>query len=155
MKSRIFVIIAALIVLCLVAFALSSILSGDTSNNASSSSVTEGEDMVSYKSITMQEAKEIFSQPGDYVILDVRRPEEYAAGHIPGAINYANENITTNTIAGLEDLNKTVYVYCRSGNRSKQASSKLARIGYTNIIEFGGIIDWTGEIERSVSNPPL
>ena len=82
------------------------------------------------------------------MILDVRRADEFADGHIPGAINVANEDIQDVEPAELPDKNQTIYVYCRSGNRSKQAASKLAAMGYTNIIEFGGIMDWTGEIER-------
>lgn len=104
--------------------------------------------MNGYTSITMDEAKEIFSTQGDYIILDVRRADEFAQGHIPGAINIANEDITDAEPAELPDKEQTIYVYCRSGNRSKQASAKLADMGYTHIIEFGGIIDWTGAVEK-------
>ncbi len=106
------------------------------------------DDMNKFSQITMDEAKEIFETPGDYIILDVRRADEYAGGHIPGAINVANETINDTCPEELPDLNQTIYVYCRSGNRSKQASEKLVSLGYTNIIEFGGILDWTGEIEK-------
>lgn len=107
-----------------------------------------GEGMTEYTSIDMETAKSIFEAEGDYIILDVRRADEFADGHIPGAINVANEDIQDVEPAELPDKNQTIYVYCRSGNRSKQAASKLAAMGYTNIIEFGGIMDWTGEIER-------
>ena len=103
--------------------------------------------MSGYTSITMEEAKGIFETPGDYIILDVRRADEFAEGHIPGAINVANEDIVDVEPAELPDKAQTIYVYCRSGNRSKQASEKLANMGYENIIEFGGIIDWTGDID--------
>lgn len=106
------------------------------------------DDMNKFSQITMDEAKEIFETPGDYIILDVRRADEYAGGHIPGAINVANESINDTCPEELPDMNQTIYVYCRSGNRSKQASEKLVSLGYTNIIEFGGILDWTGEIEN-------
>lgn len=106
------------------------------------------DDMNKFSQITMDEAKEIFETPGDYIILDVRLADEYAGGHIPGAINVANESINDTCPEELPDLNQTIYVYCRSGNRSKQASEKLVSLGYTNIIEFGGILDWTGEIEK-------
>lgn len=106
------------------------------------------DDMNKFSQITMDEAKEIFETPGDYIILDVRRADEYAGGHIPGAINVANESINDSCPEELPDMNQTIYVYCRSGNRSKQASEKLVSLGYTNIIEFGGILDWTGEIEK-------
>ena len=100
-----------------------------------------------YKSISSDEAKAIFAQnSGDYLIVDVRRSDEYASGHIPGAINFANEDILDEPPVLLPDKNQTIYIYCRSGSRSKQASDKLARMGYTNIIEFGGIIDWNGEV---------
>ena len=101
-----------------------------------------------YTSITMDEAAEIFATEGSYVILDVRRADEFAEGHIPGAVNVANEDILGAKPELLSDINQTIYVYCRSGRRSKEASAKLVAIGYTNIIEFGGILDWKGEIEK-------
>ena len=108
----------------------------------------EGENnMPKYVSITMEEAKNVFETQGDYIILDVRREDEFAEGHIPGAINVPNEGIQDTEPSELPDKNQTIYVYCRSGNRSKQAASKLATMGYNNIIEFGGIMDWTGDIE--------
>ena len=108
----------------------------------------EGENnMPKYVSITMEEAKNVFETQGDYIILDVRREDEFAEGHIPGAINVPNEDIQDIEPSELPDKNQTIYVYCRSGNRSKQAASKLVAMGYTNIIEFGGIMDWTGNIE--------
>ncbi|MCQ2529044.1 MAG: rhodanese-like domain-containing protein [Saccharofermentans sp.] len=100
-----------------------------------------------YTSISMDEARTIFEQDGDYIIVDVRRADEFAEGHIPGAINIANESISTEMPSELPDKNQVIYIYCRSGNRSKQASEKLAAMGYTNIIELGGIIDWTGDVE--------
>ena len=108
----------------------------------------EGSDTVEYTSITMKEAEEIFKMEGDYIILDVRRADEFAEGHLPGAVNVANEDILDVEPAELPDKNQTIYVYCRSGNRSRQAAAKLAKMGYTNIIEFGGIIDWNGEVEK-------
>ena len=109
-----------------------------------------GEKTMTYKQISMDEAKQIFEYGGDdsYIILDVRRSDEFADGHIPGAINVANESIGTESLKELADKNQLIYVYCRSGNRSKQAAEKLVALGYTNIVEFGGIIDWTGEIEK-------
>lgn len=106
------------------------------------------EEVEDYTSITMEEAKKIFDEGGDYIILDVRRADEFAAGHIPGAVNIANEEIGNAEPEGLPDKEQRIYVYCRSGNRSKQAAAKLAAMGYTNIVEFGGILDWTGETEK-------
>lgn len=103
-------------------------------------------DMAEYTSITMDEAKKIFETEGDYLILDVRTAGEYASGHIPGAINVANEDIKDIEPAQLPEKDQVIYVYCRSGNRSKQAAAKLAAMGYTNIIEIGGIMDWTGDL---------
>ena len=99
-----------------------------------------------YRQITMDEAVTMMAQETGYIILDVRRPEEYAAGHIPNAINVPNESIGTSDIPELPDKNQLIMVYCRSGRRSKEASAKLVKLGYTNIVEFGGILDWKGEI---------
>ena len=99
-----------------------------------------------YRQITMQEAVEMMEKEENYVILDARTHEEFAQGHIPGAIVIPNETIGTNEIPQLPDKDQLIMVYCRSGNRSKQASDKLVKLGYTNVVEFGGIIDWPGEI---------
>ena len=101
-----------------------------------------------YKQITMSEAVKMMETENDYIILDVRRADEFAEGHIPGAINVANEVIGTEEIPELPDKAQLILVYCRSGRRSKEASEKLVKLGYTNIVEFGGILDWTGEIEK-------
>ena len=98
-----------------------------------------------YTQITMEEAAERLSIECGFILLDVRTPEEYAAGHIPGAINIPNEDIGTEEIPRLPEKDQRIYVYCRSGNRSKQASEKLVALGYTDIVEIGGIMDWTGE----------
>ncbi len=100
----------------------------------------------SYRQISMEDAVRLIAEEEDYIILDVRRADEFAAGHIPGAINVANESIGTDDIPELPDKDQLILVYCRSGNRSKQASQKLADLGYTNIVEFGGINDWPGKI---------
>lgn len=98
-----------------------------------------------YHQITVDEAVAMMAQETGYIILDVRRPDEFAAGHIPNAINVPNESIGTAEIAELPDKNQLIMVYCRSGRRSKEASEKLVKLGYTNIVEFGGILDWKGE----------
>ena len=100
---------------------------------------------VSYRQINMDEAITMMEEESSYIILDVRTPEEFAEKHIPGAINVANETISTEEIPELPNKDQLILVYCRSGNRSKQASEKLAALGYTNIVEFGGINDWPGE----------
>ena len=101
-----------------------------------------------YISISQDEAIRLMEEEKDCIILDVRRPDEFAEGHIPGAINIPNETIFEEAESILNDKDRLILVYCRSGNRSKQASRKLADMGYTQIKEFGGIIDWKGEIEK-------
>ena len=100
----------------------------------------------SYRQINMDEAIAMMEAESDYIILDVRTPEEFSEKHIPGAINVANETIGSKEIPELPDKDQLILVYCRSGNRSKQASEKLVALGYTNIVEFGGINDWQGEV---------
>ena len=98
-----------------------------------------------YRQITMEEAVTMMEEETEYIILDVRTAEEYNEKHIPGAINIANEVIGTEDIPELPDKDQLILVYCRSGNRSKQASEKLVKLGYTNIVEIGGINSWPGE----------
>ena len=98
-----------------------------------------------YRQITMSEAIAMMEKENDYIILDVRRPDEFAEKHIPDAINIPNEIIGAEEIQELPNKKQLILVYCRSGNRSKQASEKLVKLGYTYIVEFGGIIDWPGE----------
>ena len=100
-----------------------------------------------YRQITADEAAIMMAQETDYIILDVRRPDEFAAGHIPNAINVPNETIGTAEISELPDKDQLIMVYCRSGRRSKEAADKLVKLGYTNIVEFGGILDWKGDID--------
>ena len=113
-----------------------------------SSCGTPGSSSSGYRQISMDEAVKMMKDEKNYIILDVRRPDEYAEGHIPGAINVPNEEIGTTDIAELPNKSQLILVYCRSGRRSKEASEKLVKLGYTNIVEFGGILDWKGEIEK-------
>ena len=105
-------------------------------------------EQLDFQQVSMQEGLELMESDSGYILLDVRRIDEFEEGHIPGAINIPNESIGTEEIAELPDKNQTIYVYCRSGNRSKQAAQKLVELGYTNVIEFGGIIDYFGEVEK-------
>ena len=98
-----------------------------------------------YRQITMEEAVTMMEEETVYTILDVRTAQEYSEKHIPGAINIANGSIGTEDIPELPDKDQLILVYCRSGNRSKQASEKLVKLGYTNIVEIGGINSWPGE----------
>ncbi len=99
-----------------------------------------------YRSLSQNEAMAMMEAETDYVILDVRRPDEYETKHIPGAVNIPNETISDVRPEELDDLSQLIFVYCRSGNRSRQAAQKLADMGYTNIMEIGGIETWPGEI---------
>ena len=100
-----------------------------------------------YVNITAEEAKEIMDSQEGYIILDVRTQAEYDEGHIPGAVLIPNTEIEDRAEGELPDKDQLILVYCRSGNRSKQAAQIQARLGYTNIKEFGGIIDWPYEVE--------
>ena len=97
--------------------------------------------------VSMDEIKEIMNENTDYIILDARTMEEYNEGHIPNAICIPNETIDESVTTKLQRKDQLILIYCRSGNRSKQAAAKLANLGYTNLVEFGGIIQWDGEIE--------
>ena len=107
------------------------------------------EQEISYRQITMDEAVAVMEEEEGYIILDVRTAAEFDEKHIPGAINIPNETIGTDAIPELPDKDQLILVYCRSGNRSKQASEKLVKLGYTNVVEFGGIIYWPGETETN------
>lgn len=98
-----------------------------------------------YRQISMEDAAAMMTEETDYILLDVRTAEEFAKEHIPGALCIPNETIGSEEIPELPDKEQLILVYCRSGNRSKQASQKLADLGYTNVVEFGGILDWEGE----------
>ena len=99
----------------------------------------------SYKQITPAEAKEIMDTQDGYIILDVRTQEEYDEAHIEGAILIPDYEVADNAESVLKDKNQLILVYCRSGRRSKLAANELVKLGYTNIKEFGGIIDWPYE----------
>jgi len=114
---------------------------------AGSGQVMDGDGMLnSYRQISQEEARAIMAEDDNCVLVDVRRQDEYDAGHIPGAILIPNESITDTRPEQLQDLDQTILIYCRTGNRSKQAAQKLFDLGYTHVYEFGGIADWTGEI---------
>ena len=100
-----------------------------------------------YVNITAEEAKQIMDSEEGYIILDVRTQEEYDQGHVPGAILIPNTEIKVRAVEELTDKDQLILVYCRSGRRSKLAAEILVELGYPNIKEFGGIIDWPYEIE--------
>ena len=108
----------------------------------------ENDREAAYMNITAEEARQIMDSEEGYVILDVRTQEEYDQGHIPGAIVISHEEIMENAEEVLTDKEQLILVYCRSGRRSKIAAEALVELGYTNIKEFGGIIDWPYEVEK-------
>ena len=115
----------------------------------------DGEGMYrTYTQISQETAMQMMKEDDGHIIIDVRRQDEYDAGHIPGAILIPNETIVRERPEQLPDLDQIILIYCRSGNRSKQAAQKLLDMGYTHIYEFGGILTWPGEIvtEESTEN---
>ena len=102
----------------------------------------------SYKTISSTEAQQMIEDNKDALILDVRTAAEYESGHIPNAVNLSNEDIQAGKVDSLKDKSQLIMVYCRSGNRSRQAAQKLAELGYTNVVDFGGIQSWQGDIEK-------
>lgn len=109
---------------------------------------TENRQEAVYVNITAQQAKEIMDTQNGYVILDVRAQSEYDEGHIPGAVVIPHDQVKEKAEEILLDKDQLILVYCRSGRRSKMAADDLVALGYTNIKEFGGILDWPYEVER-------
>ena len=102
-----------------------------------------------YKRISMDEAKTLMEKEEGYILLDVRTKGEYESGYIPGAINIPLSDIDEKIISFLPDKSQMILVYCRSGNRSREASDKLSKLGYFNVLEIGGINAWKGEIVKN------
>lgn len=118
----------------------------DTQPQAGTQASTEPTVGATYRQVSMEEAMAMMEQQTGYLILDVRTQEEYDSGHIPGAICISHEQIGLEPLPQLPDKEQLILVYCRSGRRSKLASENLAAQGYRNVVEFGGIIDWPGQI---------
>ena len=109
----------------------------------------EAEKNLTYQSVSMEEGLKIMSESSDYILLDVRSLDEFASGHIPGAILYPHDNISEQTCETiLPNKKQRIFVYCRSGRRSKIAAQKLIDLKYANIIEIGGINDYNGELQN-------
>ena len=135
MKRKLFVLF-----LCVI------LSSCSAANKSASSNGDSGKS--SYTHISQDEAKKMMETDDGHVIVDVRRADEYASGHIPGAILIPNETIGKEKPVELSDLDQIILVYCRSGNRSSQAAKKLADLGYKNVYDFGGIMSWTGDVVK-------
>ena len=146
MNKQIFLAAAALLLLTGCARTSTSIIGG--ADGPTHILITEQEKQPMYEQITPQQAKEIMDARDDILILDVREQEEYDAGHVPGAALIPYTEIEQRAGELPEDKDTTILVYCRSGRRSKIAAESLARLGYTAVMEFGGINDWPYEIVK-------
>ena len=110
--------------------------------------VAEKGEKAMYEQITAEEAKKIMDSGEEHIILDTREQDEFNEGHIPGAILIPYTEIENKAEEMLPDKDAQILVYCRSGRRSKIAAEALSKLGYTNVKEFGGIIDWPYEVEK-------
>ena len=136
------IIFGVIVFIVIAAIGLVSIVIG-AQNNDPDGQIPFGQD---YRQITQDEAKSMMEKDDGHIIVDVRRQDEFDAGHILGAVCIPNEDIGSERPKQLPDLDQIILVYCRSGRRSKEASQKLSALGYTNVYEFGGILEWTGEL---------
>lgn len=133
--------------LLLISVALLIILFAACGNNNTKKDAESGEDAM-YEQISPEDAKRIMDSGEEYILLDVREQNEYDEGHIKGAVLIPYTEIEDRAESELLNKNEQILVYCRSGRRSKIAAESLVRLGYTNVKEFGGIIDWRYEIEK-------
>ena len=122
--------------------------SNGNGNGNGSNATNDSSNSSSYQQVDAETAKELMDTEDDYVILDARTQAEYDQGHIPGAILIPHDTVATAAEDALPDKDQLILVYCRRGNRSKQASQALVDLGYTNVIEFGGINNWPYEVEE-------
>lgn len=121
---------------------------GAAAGSNGSNATNDSGNSSSYQQVDAETAKELMDTEDDYVILDARTQAEYDEAHIPGAILIPHDTVTTAAEDALPDKDQLILVYCRSGNRSKQASQTLVDLGYTNVVEFGGINSWPYEVEK-------
>lgn len=151
MKKKMNIIVSGLLLLGAVALTGCGVRKPTTADsmaaNKGTTETTMETEMASYQKISAEDAKKRIDSGDSLIILDVRNADEYEEKHIPGAILIPNDDIGTEPLAALPDLNQEILVYCRSGNRSAQAAKKLIEAGYTKVYDFGGIGDWTYETE--------
>lgn len=120
---------------------------GAAAGSNGSNATNDSGSSASYQQVNAETAKKLMDTEDDYVILDARTQAEYDEGHIPGAILIPHDTVATAAESALPDKGQLILAYCRSGNRSKQASQTLVGLGYTNVVEFGGINSWPYEVE--------
>lgn len=118
----------------------------DGAGSAADGNVSSGQEQGQVRTVSGDEALQMMESESDYAIVDVRTPEEFAEGHIPDALNIPLDTIAGELVAELPDKDQLIMIYCRSGNRSATAASQLAAMGYTNVVDFGGIKSWPGEV---------
>ena len=148
MKKNIIIAIILIAVLICIGFFIyksSKTNKTTTSNNSTTTTAAKTNEI---RHVSMDDIVKIMDENKDYVIVDVRTPDEYKEGHIPNAINIPNETINETVYNKLKDKDQLILIYCRSGSRSRQAAYKMQKLGYTNLVDFGGIINWKGKIEK-------
>ena len=121
---------------------------GDSTDTKANKTINTTANALGYEQITQEKAKEIMDSGVEYIIIDARTQEEFSEGHIEGAIMIPEYEIAEKAEEQIPDKDALILVYCRSGRRSKIASEELVKLGYTNVKEFGGIIDWPYEIVK-------
>ena len=148
MKKNIIIAIILIAVLICIGFFIYKTNNKNKTTTSNSTATTNGAKTNEIRHVSMDDIVKIMNENKDYVIVDVRTPDEYKEGHIPNAINIPNETINETVYNKLKDKNQLILIYCRSGSRSRQAAYKMQKLGYTNLVDFGGIINWKGKIEK-------
>jgi putative phage shock protein E len=146
-KNIIIVIVIIAVLICIGCFIYKTSKTNKTTTS-NSTATTNAAKTNEIRHVSMDDIVKIMNENKDYVIVDVRTPDEYKEGHIPNAINIPNETINETVYNKLKDKNQLILIYCRSGSRSRQAAYKMQKLGYTNLVDFGGIINWKGKIEK-------
>ena len=148
MKRNIIIAIVIIAVLICIGFFIYKTNKTNKTITSNSTANTRASKTNEIRHVSMDDIVKIMEENKDYVIVDVRTPDEYKEGHIPNAINIPNETINEAVYNKLKDKNQLILIYCRSGSRSRQAAYKMQKLGYTNLVDFGGIINWKGKIEK-------
>lgn len=148
MKKNIIIAIIIIAVLICIGFFIYKTNNKNKTTKSNSTATTSASKTNEIRHVSMDDIVKIMNENKDYVIVDVRTPDEYKEGHIPNAINIPNETINETVYNKLKDKNQLILIYCRSGSRSRQAAYKMQKLGYTNLVDFGGIINWKGKIEK-------